>query len=98
MKRRTFITLLGGATVAWPLAARAQQPDVMRRIGVLMNTAADDPQQQSGVAVLLEATPYRLGRTTYVIRANLLLTYAQKPRTEAEEKACSSERAKEAVR
>ena len=97
MRRREFIAGLGCAA-AWPLAARAQQPDVMRRIGVLMNTAADDPQQQSGVAVLLEATPYRLGRTTYVIRVNLLLTYAQKPRTKTEEKACSSERAKEAVR
>jgi len=44
------------------------------------------------------STPYRLGRATYLIRANPLLTYAQKPRTETEEKAWSSERAKEAVR
>ena len=54
MRRRAFISLIGGAAAAWPLAARAQQGERMRRIGVLLNTAADDMVFQTRVGAFLQ--------------------------------------------
>jgi putative tryptophan/tyrosine transport system substrate-binding protein len=60
MQRREFITFLGSAVTAWPLTVRAQQPERMRRIGVLMAHAENDPEGQVFVAVFRE-TLQKLG-------------------------------------
>src|SRR5262252_11177364 len=70
LRRREFITLLGGAA-AWPLAARAQQPKPMRRIGALMNLAADDPEAPGRVAAFAQG----LGELGWTIGRNVRIDY-----------------------
>jgi putative ABC transport system substrate-binding protein len=67
IKRREFITLLGGGVAAWPLAARAQQPQRMRRIGVLMNLASDDPESVARIATFAQG----LGELGWTIGRNV---------------------------
>jgi putative ABC transport system substrate-binding protein len=67
VRRRDFITLVGGAAAGWPLAVRAQQPH--RRIGVLMNWAADDPEGQARIAAFhqgLQELGWTLGRNAQI--------------------------------
>ena len=68
MKRREFITLLGGAAAAWPLAARAQQGERVRRVGVLLPAAADDAEYQaaSGVPTGAGALGWTIGRNVRI--------------------------------
>src|SRR5262249_4724026 len=74
MRRRAFITLLGGAA-AWPLAMRAQQGESVRRIGVLMNTGADEPESQARLAAFMQGLQ-ELGRA---VGRNLRIDYRWSP-------------------
>ena len=62
MKRREFIALVGGAAAAWPLAARAQQGERMRRIGVLVGLAENDPEMKERLAGFRQGLE-KLGRS-----------------------------------
>jgi ABC-type uncharacterized transport system substrate-binding protein len=71
MKRREFITLLGGAAATWPLAARAQQAERMPRIGMLAVQAKDDPDMQAR----LDGFRHGLQRLGWVEGRNILIDY-----------------------
>ena len=69
MRRRDFITLLGGVVAAWPVAARGQQGERMRRVGVLMPAAADDPGFQARIGAFLQGLQqlgWRIGQNVQV--------------------------------
>jgi ABC-type uncharacterized transport system substrate-binding protein len=69
VRRREFITLLGGAAALWPLVARAQQPEGMRRIGVLMGLPEDDPETKARVVKFrqeLERLGWAEGRNIHI--------------------------------
>src|SRR5262249_33486373 len=65
--RRELLAALGGAVAAWPLAANAQQGARMRRVGVLMSTAADDPEGQARIAAFAQG----LQQTGWVVGDNV---------------------------
>jgi putative ABC transport system substrate-binding protein len=81
MKRRNFITLLGGAAAAWPLTARAQQPERMRRIGVLSTVPPDDPEIQARMAAFHQG----LQEAGWIVGRNLRIEYRSSRAGEIEE-------------
>ena len=80
MERREFISLLGGAAASWPLAARAQQPERMRHIGVLMNRAADNPEGQDRLAAFhqgLQELGWNVGRNVRINAPDIVDQFRQ---------------------
>jgi putative tryptophan/tyrosine transport system substrate-binding protein len=76
MKRREFIRLVGGAAAAaWPFAARAQQPDQVLAIGMLIGNAEDDPETQARAAAFREG----LGRLGWIEGRNVRIDYRFAP-------------------
>ena len=71
MKRREFIALVGGAAVAWPLAARAQQAERMRRLGVLEALGVDDPEALARVGALAQG----LQQLGWTVGRNIRIEY-----------------------
>ena len=69
MRRRDFISLIGGAAVAWPLVAQAQQNARMRRVGVILPATADDPDYQARVGAFLQElqqSGWRIGQNVQI--------------------------------
>src|SRR5262245_61842624 len=69
--RRKFLATLGGAAVAWPVAAHAQQSERIRRIGVFTNLAADDPESQARIGAFLQG----LQQSGWTIGSNVRIDY-----------------------